>query len=445
MDLDNIWNTFLKRIEGTMESVSYETWFKDTKLISLKDNKAIVQVPMNFHKKHLKESYNELIEEIFTDITGTNFQMEYILAEELENNIEIVDETPVEDFKTNLNPNYTFETFIVGDSNKFAQAIALAVAEKPGFVYNPLFIYGNSGLGKTHLMHAIGNYVHKTSKNRVLYVSTDQFVTDFLEAYRKNKYENNYDSLDEFKKKYRSVDVLLIDDIQSLETTGGSQQEFFNTFNELHQQNKQIVIVSDRSPEDFQKLEQNLKTRFKWGMTIDIKPPDVDLRLNIIDRKLEAQQIANFPKEVKEYIASICTTDIRTLEGAISRVLAYSTIMNGSEITLDLAIEALKDHLSKNIMSRNKIEQVMKIVAERYNLTIEDLKGKKRNANITMPRQIAMYVCRNVLNEPLMKIGNEFGGKDHTTVMHSVSKIEKELKKDSKLEIEINSIVSNLK
>ncbi len=323
MDLDNIWNTFLKRIEGTMESVSYETWFKDTKLISLKDNKAIVQVPMNFHKKHLKESYNELIEEIFTDITGTNFQMEYVLAEELENNIEIVDETPVEDFKTNLNPNYTFETFIVGDSNKFAQAIALAVAEKPGFVYNPLFIYGNSGLGKTHLMHAIGNYVHKTSKNRVLYVSTDQFVTDFLEAYRKNKYENNYDSLDEFKKKYRSVDVLLIDDIQSLETTGGSQQEFFNTFNELHQQNKQIVIVSDRSPEDFQKLEQNLKTRFKWGMTIDIKPPDVDLRLNIIDRKLEAQQIANFPKEVKEYIASICTTDIRTLEGAISRVLAY--------------------------------------------------------------------------------------------------------------------------
>ena len=445
MDLNNIWNTFLKRIEGTITPVSYETWFKDTKLIKLENDKAYIQVPMNIHKKHLKESYNSLIDEIFTDITGTNFQMEYLLEDELNNNIEIDNEPIEENFKTNLNPNYTFETFIVGDSNKFAQAIALAVAEKPGFVYNPLFIYGNSGLGKTHLMHAIGNYVYNTSKKRVLYVSADQFVNDFLDSYRKSKYENNFEALDNFKKKYRDVDVLLIDDIQTLETASGTHQEFFATFNELHQQNKQMVITSDRSPEDFQKLEQNLKTRFKWGMTIDIKPPDIDLRLNIIDKKLESQQITNFPNEVKEYIASICTTDIRTLEGAISRVLAYATIMSGSEITLDLAIDALKDFISKNIISRNKIEQVQKIVAERYNITVEDLKGKKRNASITIPRQIAMYICRNVLNEPLMKIGNEFGGKDHTTVMHSVDKIEKELKQDSKLEIEINSIVNNLK
>lgn len=446
MDINNIWTTFLKRIEASVQPMAYTTWFKETKLISLKDNKAIVQVPMEIHKKHLKESYNDIIEEIFTDITGTNFQMEYYLPNELNSNVEIPNETSENvEFETNLNPNYTFETFIVGESNKFAQAMALAVAERPGFVYNPLFLYSSSGLGKTHLMHAIGNYVHNNSKKRVLYVTSEKFVNDFLELYKKNKDENNFEYVDNFKKKYRNVDVLLIDDIQYLETASKTQQEFFHTFNELHQQNKQIVIASDRSPDDFQKLEERLKTRFSWGMTINIFPPDMNLRLSIIERKLEAQQITNFPTDVKEYIASICTSDIRKLEGAISRVLAYATIMNGSDITLDLALEALRDFIGKNVISRNKIEQVQKIVATKYNLTLEDIKGKKRNANITMPRQIAMYICRNVLNEPLMKIGIEFGGKDHTTVMHSVNKIEKELKTDSKLEMEINSIVNNLK
>ena len=446
MDINNIWTTFLKRIEASVQPMAYTTWFKETKLISLKDNKAIVQVPMEIHKKHLKESYNDIIEEIFTDITGTNFQMEYYLPNELSSNVEIPNETSENvEFETNLNPNYTFETFIVGESNKFAQAMALAVAERPGFVYNPLFLYSSSGLGKTHLMHAIGNYVHNNSKKRVLYVTSEKFVNDFLELYKKNKDENNFEYVDNFKKKYRNVDVLLIDDIQYLETASKTQQEFFHTFNELHQQNKQIVIASDRSPDDFQKLEERLKTRFSWGMTINIFPPDMNLRLSIIERKLEAQQITNFPNDVKEYIASICTSDIRKLEGAISRVLAYATIMNGSDITLDLALEALRDFIGKNVISRNKIEQVQKIVATKYNLTLEDIKGKKRNANITMPRQIAMYICRNVLNEPLMKIGIEFGGKDHTTVMHSVNKIEKELKNDSKLEMEINSIVNNLK
>ncbi len=445
MDIDNIWNSFLQKMENNISPMSYNTWFKETKLISLKDNKAIVQVPMAIHKKHLKESYNDLIEETFTEITGTIFQMEYYLEEELKNNIDLDTPDVEEVMETNLNPKYTFETFIVGESNKFAQAMALAVAEKPGFVYNPLFLYSSSGLGKTHLMHAIGNYVHNTSKKRVLYVTSEKFVNDFLELYKRNKDENNFEYVDNFKRKYRSVDVLLIDDIQYLETASKTQQEFFHTFNELHQQNKQIVISSDRSPEDFQKLEENLKTRFKWGMTIDILPPDMELRLNIIERKLEAQQITNFPDDVKNYIASICTTDIRKLEGAIARVLAYAAIMNGSDINLALAIEALRDYLGKNIISRNKIEQVQKIVASRYNLTIEDIKGKKRNANVTVPRQIAMYVCRTILQEPLIKIGVEFGGKDHTTVMHSVNKIEKELKNDTKLEMEINTIVNNLK
>lgn len=447
MDLNNIWETFLQRIQKAVATFSYNTWFKDTKLVELRDNKAIIEVPMEIHKKHLRDSYSEMIEEIFTDITGTNFQMEYYLKEEFENKDTFKFETHEDDenFKTNLNPNYTFDTFIVGESNKFAQAIALAVAEKPGFVYNPLFIYSNSGLGKTHLMHAIGNYVHNTSKKRVLYVPADQFVNDFQESYRKNKNDHDFESLEQFKKKYRDVDVLLIDDIQYLETAGGTQQEFFATFNELHNQNKQIVIASDRSPEDFQRLEDRLKTRFKWGIIIDIKPPDMALRLNIIEKKLESQQIHNFPDDVKQYIATICTTDIRTLEGAISRVLAYATIMSGSDITLELAMEALKSYLGKNVFSKNNIEKVQILVAEKYNITVDDIKGKKRNANITEARQIAMYICRNVLNEALMKIGNEFGGKDHTTVMHSVDKIEKAIKKDPKLEIEISSIVNNLK
>ncbi len=446
LDLNNIWKKFLERIEKEVATFAFNTWFKDTRLVELRDNKAIVEVPMEIHKMHLRDSYSEMIEEIFTDITGTNFQMEYYLKEELENkdNFKFEDKDPDENFKTNLNPNYTFDTFIVGESNKFAQAIALAVAEKPGFVYNPLFIYSNSGLGKTHLMHAIGNYVHNSSKKRVLYVPAEKFVNDFRESYR-NKDDKNFDALDQFKKKYRDIDVLLIDDIQYLEMAGGTQQEFFATFNELHNQNKQIVIASDRSPEDFQRLEDRLKTRFKWGIIIDIKPPDMDLRLNIIEKKLESQQINNFPADVKQYIANICTTDIRTLEGAISRVLAYATIMSGSDITLELAVEALKGYLGKTVFSKNNIEKVQKLVAEKYNLTIEDIKGKKRNANITEPRQIAMYICRNVLNESLMRIGNEFGGKDHTTVMHSVDKIEKAIKEDPKLEVEINSIVNNLR
>ena len=446
MDINNIWTTFLKRIEASVQPMAYTTWFKETKLISLKDNKAIVQVPMEIHKKHLKESYNDIIEEIFTDITGTNFQMEYYLPNELNSNVEIPNETSENvEFETNLNPNYTFETFIVGESNKFAQAMALAVAERPGFVYNPLFLYSSSGLGKTHLMHAIGNYVHNNSKKRVLYVTSEKFVNDFLELYKKNKDENNFEYVDNFKKKYRNVDVLLIDDIQYLETASKTQQEFFHTFNELHQQNKQIVIASDRSPDDFQKLEERLKTRFSWGMTINIFPPDMNLRLSIIERKLEAQQITNFPNDVKEYIASICTSDIRKLEGAISRVLAYATIMNGSDITLDLALEALRDFIGKNVISRNKIEQVQKIVATKYNLTLEDIKGKKRNANITMPRQIAMYICRELTDLSLPKIGSEFGGRDHTTVIHAHDKISKDIEENQQIKDKIDKIISDLK
>ena len=449
MDINNIWDLFLEKMKQQINPMHFETWFADTKLISLDENCAKVLVPMSVHKKHLKENYNDLVVELFTEITGTNFNFEYVLEEELKNNIVInTDEigVPSISFDSNLDSRYTFDNLIVGQSNKFAKATSLAVAEKPGYMYNPLFIYGKSGLGKTHLMHAIGNYISKNSNMKVLYVTSEKFVEDFINIYRKNKNDNNFEDVDSFKKKYRDIDVLMIDDIQYLEIANKTQQEFFNTFNELHCNNKQIIISSDRSPDDLNKLEERLRTRFNWGLTIDILPPDFKLRMDIIDKKIEANNIScEFPNDVKEYIASNCTSDIRKLEGAITRVFAYSIIMNGSEITLDLAIEALKDYFVKSIISKNKVDQVQQVVAAHYNITVEDLKSKKRNANISVPRQVAMYICRTVLEESLPKIGMEFGGKDHTTVMHSVDKIKKEITNDASFKNEIDKLISKIK
>ncbi len=450
MDNKTLWKTFLEKMKENISPMLFETWFMETELIELKENHATVLVPMHVHKKHLKENYNDLIQETFAEITGTNFQFEYVTKEEVEKNIEIdtdnVGVPAINEYETNLNPLYTFDNFIVGSSNKFAKATSLAVAEKPGFMYNPLFIYGNSGLGKTHLMHAIGNYIIKNSKKRVLYVTSEKFVSDFIGINKKNKEGNNFDSVDIFKRKYRDIDVLMIDDIQYLGNANQTQQEFFNTFNDLYGNNKQIIISSDRSPDDLKLLEDRLRTRFNWGLTIDILPPDFKLRMDIIDKKLEGQVMSNaFPKEVKEYIASNCTSDIRKLEGAITRVVAYATMMNGSDITLDLAIEALKDYFAKSVVAKNKIDQVQQLVASNYNITVEDLKSKKRMASIAVPRQIAMYICRTVLEESLPKIGIEFGGKDHTTVMHSVEKIKNEMKKNPILEMEIQKIITQIK
>ena len=448
MDIDKLWNIFLEKIKTKISKISYDTWFADSKLYKIVDNKAIVVVSMHIQKKNLKENYNDLIEEVFTEISGSNFKFDYLLEEEIENNIEInTDEigVPNNNFETNLISKYNFDNFVVGESNKFAQATALAVAENPGQMYNPLFIYGKSGLGKTHLMHAIGNYIVQNKNKRVLYVTCERFVEDFIGITRK-KNKNNFDNVEIFKKKYRDIDVLIIDDIQYLGNANQTQQEFFNTFNDLYGNNKQIIISSDRSPEDLKLLEERLLTRFNWGLTINIFPPDFDLRMHIIDNKIESNMLnSSFPKDVKEYIASNCTGDIRKLEGAITRVVAYATMMNGSDITLSLAIEALQDYFSKTIISKNKIDQVQQIVANHYNIKVEDLKSKKRVSTIAFPRQIAMYICRIILEEPLTKIGIEFGGKDHTTVMHSVDKIKKQIKKDQNFEFEINKLINQIK
>lgn len=448
MDLESIWNSFLDKIKEQMNDISYETWFSESKLVYLKGDTAKVLVPSIVHKKNLTNNYTDLIEENFTELTGTNFKFEFLIEEELDNNIEIdVDDygIPNDKFETNLDPKLRFENFIIGNSNKFAATSAVAVAEQPGNMYNPLFIYGSSGLGKTHLMHAIGNFITENSHKRVLYIPCDKFVSDFVEICRKNNSDNR-DNIKQFKNKYRDIDVLIIDDIHNLVGATSAQQEFFNTFNELYNNNKQIIISSDRSPEDIKKLEERLKTRFNWGLQIDILPPEFELRMNILNKKIEQQELENkFPEDVKEYIASNAVGDIRKLEGAITRVYAYATIMNGSDITMDLAVEALKDFFAVRVVAKNKIDQVIQLVSDNYNITPEDLTSKKKTNNIAIPRQIAMYICRVYLEENLTKIGIEFGGKNHTTVMHAVDKIKNEILKDEALNNEIQKLINKIK
>ena len=448
MDINNIWNSFLEKMEQNLTPVLYDMWFSETKLVELNEEFAKILVPMPVHKKHLKENYIDLIEKTFTDVTGSIFKFEFVTEDELNSESIIdVDEIGVPEsaiIQSNLDPKYTFESFVSGSSNKFAKASALAVAEQPGSMYNPLFIYGKSGLGKTHLMHAIGNYIKENSRKKVLYVTADTFVNDFLKIYRKDN-DSNFDNIDSFKEKYRNVDVLMIDDIQYLEIAHKTQQEFFNTFNDLYTNNKQIIIASDRSPDDLKKLEERLRTRFVWGLIVNILPPDYQLRIDIIDRKIDGNNLNTFfPQDVKEYIANNCTTDIRKLEGAITRTIAYAAIMNGSDITLELAMDALKDYFGGSVISKNKIEQVQQIIANNYNISIEDIRGKRKSNDITIPGQIAIYICRIYLKESLPKIGAEFGGKDHTTVMHAVNKIKKEVETNDELNIEINKIISQL-
>ena len=450
MDLNSIWNSFLEKIKSEIATISYETWFAETKLINLRDNTATVLVPYHSQKKMLIENYKDIIEEIFTEVTGTNFKFNYVIEEEVENNLsidnQIIGVPNNKVYESNLDSKYSFENFMIGQSNKFAATSALAVAERPGKMYNPLFIYGSSGLGKTHLMHSIGNYIVKNSNKTVLYITCDNFVSDFVDICRKNNGTNNIEAVQQFKNKYRDIDVLIIDDIHNLVGATNAQQEFFNTFNELYNNEKQIIISSDRSPDDIKKLEERLKTRFNWGLQVNILPPDFKLRMSILNKKIENNELGGVvPEDVKEYISSNCVGDVRKLEGAITRVFAFATMMNGSEITLDLTIDALKDYFVKTIVSKNKMDQVVQIVCDHYNLTNEELLSKKRSNDIAIPRMIAMYICRVYLDENLTKIGIQFGGKNHTTVMHAVDKIKKEILKDDVLNNEIQKMINEIR
>ena len=452
MNIDNIWNKFLSIMKTKLNSLSYDTWFSTSKLVELNEEHAVIIVPTIAHKKHLSESYIDIISDIFNSITGTNFNFEFVLENEYNNKKITVKEEEEElgvpynsSEKANLNPDYVFENFIVGESNRFAQATALAVAENPGKMYNPLFIYGNSGLGKTHLMQAIGNYIVKNTNKRVLYVTSDQFINDFLGLNKKDKDGTNFDYVDLFKDKYRNIDVLIIDDIQFLGNAPKTQNEFFHTFNTLYDDKKQIIISSDSSPDDLKHLEDRLRTRFNWGLKVNIFPPDNDLRREILRKKMANMDFSrHISDDAIDYIANMCPSDVRSLEGALTRVCAYSTIFFQEEITLDLTIEALKGTITPMTNFKNDIQKIQRVVAEHYNVSVEDLKSKKRVATIAFPRQIAIYLSRQLTDESFPKIGIEFGGRDHSTVMHSCDKIEKERKENKQLDNIINEIISKL-
>lgn len=453
MNIDNIWNKFLSIMKTKLNSLSYDTWFRTSKLVELNEEHAVIIVPTIAHKKHLSESYIDIISDIFNSITGTNFNFEFVLENEYNNKKITVKKEKEEELgvpynsseKANLNPDYVFENFIVGESNRFAQATALAVAENPGKMYNPLFIYGNSGLGKTHLMQAIGNYIVKNTNKRVLYVTSDQFINDFLGLNKKDKDGTNFDYVDLFKDKYRNIDVLIIDDIQFLGNAPKTQNEFFHTFNTLYDDKKQIIISSDSSPDDLKHLEDRLRTRFNWGLKVNIFPPDNDLRREILRKKMANMDFSrHISDDAIDYIANMCPSDVRSLEGALTRVCAYSTIFFQEEITLDLTIEALKGTITPMTNFKNDIQKIQRVVAEHYNVSVEDLKSKKRVATIAFPRQIAIYLSRQLTDESFPKIGIEFGGRDHSTVMHSCDKIEKEIKENKQLDNIINEIISKL-
>ena len=453
MNIDNIWNKFLSTIKTKLSSLSYDTWLSTSKLVELNEEHAVIIVPTIAHKKHLSESYIDIISDIFNSITGTNFNFEFVLENEYNNKKITVKKEEEEELgvpynsseKANLNPDYVFENFIVGESNRFAQATALAVAENPGKMYNPLFIYGNSGLGKTHLMQAIGNYIVKNTNKRVLYVTSDQFINDFLGLNKKDKDGTNFDYVDLFKDKYRNIDVLIIDDIQFLGNAPKTQNEFFHTFNTLYDDKKQIIISSDSSPDDLKHLEDRLRTRFNWGLKVNIFPPDNDLRREILRKKMANMDFSrHISDDAIDYIANMCPSDVRSLEGALTRVCAYSTIFFQEEITLDLTIEALKGTITPMTNFKNDIQKIQRVVAEHYNVSVEDLKSKKRVATIAFPRQIAIYLSRQLTDESFPKIGIEFGGRDHSTVMHSCDKIEKERKENKQLDNIINEIISKL-
>lgn len=457
MSNKELWTNFLENMKDKVSPTSFDIWFNEdeTKLFSFKDNVATIIVNQDFVKKHLEENYIDMMVDAMYEITSADVtfkiisesEAEALKKEEKENKQLAIKEMDTLERQSsdnaNLKQEYTFETFIVGNSNKFAYKASRVVAESPGS-YNPLFLYGESGVGKTHLMHAIGNYLIQNTDKKVLYISSDKFVDEYTRIFRYND-KNNFEKIDDFKEKYRNVDVLMIDDIQFLSTAPKGQEEFFHTFNELYNANKQIIIASDRSVDDLNSLENRLLTRFNWGLTANITTPDYDLRVSIIKNKLAFKEAANdIPMDVIEYIANNYDSDIRKLEGAITRVLAYSSMFNKGKITLDIAVDALKDQLKDRSCYKNDVQRIQRAVCDYYKISIEQMKGKNRNNEVNFPRQIAIYLCRELTNESFPKIGSYFGGRNHSTIISADNRIRKELKTNDNLKEVIKDLKRNL-
>ena len=439
--LEAFWENVQEKLKNELSKESYETWLAPTKLIDFANNNLTINVVNEFAKDWLESRYANLIKSTIQNYLNVPVTLSFVVDQDQD---QVSSGFPIQTEKMSfgtlsysLNPKYTFDTFVIGNGNRFAHAAALAVAESPAKSYNPLFVYGGSGLGKTHLMHAISHVIRKNYPTmKLLYVTGEQFTNELIDSIR-------YERQVEFRNTYRKIDVLLIDDIQFLAGKEATQEEFFHTFNTLYEVNKQIIISSDRPPKEIPTLEERLRSRFEWGLTTDINPPDYETRIAILRKKAELENF-NVPDDIIIFIASQIQSNIRELEGALSKITAYS-MLTDQPITIDLAEEILKDMLPQKSQKIITVEMIQKVVADHYKLTVQEFKMRKRTRSVTFPRQIAMYLCRELTDLSLLQIGEEFGGRDHTTVIHSCDKINELKNKDPLVEKSINDIIIKLK
>lgn len=437
------WDEILLNLkeEHEITDVSFKTWLLPLKVHSINGDTVTVTVPDVEFLGYIRKKYGFLLKITIEEVTGFECNVDFVVENQvpqeevpkaqtgntlINNALNTVSQSAI--INANLNPKYTFDTFVVGANNNLAHAASLAVAESPGEIYNPLFIYGGVGLGKTHLMHSIGHFILKNNPNaKVLYVTSEKFTNELIDAIR-NK--NNF-SPTEFRDKYRTNDVLLIDDIQFIIGKESTQEEFFHTFNALYESKKQIIISSDKPPKEIETLEERLRSRFEWGLTVDIQSPDYETRMAIL-RKKEEMEGYNIDNEVIKYIATNIKSNIRELEGALTKIVALSRL-NKCDITLELAEEALKDIISPNAQREVTPDLIIQVVSDHFGLTPLDISSQKRNKEIVYPRQIVMYLCRDMTATPLQTIGRYLGGRDHTTIIHGAEKITGDMSKDDTL------------
>lgn len=423
---NDLWDKILKELKNEVTGISFDTWISAMKPLYIENGNLSIEVPSEFHRGTLSSRYNDLIKNTIKYVVNEDLTPVFLVPEEAKQKSDemTAGSKVMNDKTTGLNPRYTFENFVVGNSNRFAHAAALAVAEAPAKAYNPLFLYGGVGLGKTHLMHAIGHFIlQQNPSQKVLYITSENFTNELINSIRDQGSEVNNNET--FRNRYRNVDVLLIDDIQFIARKERTQEEFFHTFNALYEANKQIIISSDKPPKDIEPLEERLRSRFEWGLIGDIQPPDYETRIAILRKKAQIDKLT-IPDEINTFIASRVDSNIRELEGTLNKIVALAHLTN-QPVSMEIAAKAVKDITS----SRTKVitsSLIQQVVAKYYNLKIDDLKSSKRSSDIAYPRQIAMYLCREIANISLPQIGRDFGGRDHTTVIHACNKINTDLK-----------------
>ena len=436
-DQNSIWIYLKDKFKEDLSKVSFDTWIDSAQVLSISNQLITIQVPTTLHKEYWENHLATKIVEYIYEYAGQEVTPRFLTKDEQdqqdieEEEIKEVSSAPNVFRSSELNSKYTFDTFVIGKGNQMAHAAALVVSEEPGTIYNPLFFYGGVGLGKTHLMHAIGHqYLSINPNKNVKYVSSETFANDFIGSIQNRTQE-------EFRAKYRTVDLLLVDDIQFFADKEGTQEEFFHTFNALYDDRKQIVLTSDRLPNEIPKMQERLVSRFAWGLSVDITPPDLETRIAILRKKADAERL-EIPNDTLSYIAGQIDSNIRELEGALVRVQAYATMQN-KEFTTSLAADALKS-MVKGSDKELTIEKIQEDVAKYYKISVADLKGRRRVKAIVLPRQIAMYLARELTEASFPKLGAEFGGKDHTTVLHAHEKIKNLIDEDQNIKRELNEI-----